>query len=111
MPDRGVSGERGLMEYRTRRRFTAYLTGSIAAARLLAILARPKFFLLLVAEQFRSDYLNQVERAPSVPANCCMAPSVDTCLDWIQRCAILAKLLRPRGDEGARYLYKVGAEA
>lgn len=47
------------MEYPTRRRFTACLTGSLAAARLLAIPPRPKFFLLLVAEQFRADYLNQ----------------------------------------------------
>lgn len=47
------------MAYPTRRRFAACLTGSAAAARLFAISPRPKFFLLLVAEQFRSDYLNQ----------------------------------------------------
>src|SRR5260370_2445324 len=47
------------MAHPTRRRFTACLTGSVAAARLFAIPPRPKFFLLLLAEQFRSDYLNQ----------------------------------------------------
>ncbi len=54
MSNRGL-----LMAHPTRRRFTACLTGSVAAARLFAIPPRPKFFLLLLAEQFRSDYLNQ----------------------------------------------------
>jgi hypothetical protein len=47
----------------SRRRFaafsTAWLAGSLAATRLSAIPARPKLFVLLVAEQFRSDYLSR----------------------------------------------------
>jgi Type I phosphodiesterase / nucleotide pyrophosphatase len=45
----------------SRRRFaalsTAWLAGSFSATRLAAIPPRPKLFILLVAEQFRSDYL------------------------------------------------------
>jgi Type I phosphodiesterase / nucleotide pyrophosphatase len=43
----------------TRRRFAGCITGSLAAARLFAIPPRPKLFVLLVAEQFRSDYLSR----------------------------------------------------
>ena len=45
----------------SRRRFaafsTAWLAGSFSATRLAAIPPRPKLFILLVAEQFRADYL------------------------------------------------------
>src|SRR5712692_7447541 len=43
----------------SRRRFAATLAGSLGAARLAAVPPRPKLFVLLVAEQFRSDYLSQ----------------------------------------------------
>src|SRR5579872_1113732 len=43
----------------TRRRFAASLAGSLATARLFAIPPRPKLFVLLAAEQFRSDYLTR----------------------------------------------------
>src|SRR5258706_6818633 len=43
----------------SRRRFAATLAGSLGAARLSAIPPRPKLCLLLVAEQFRSDYLSR----------------------------------------------------
>ena len=50
---------RGLMAHLTRRRFAECITGSLAAARLFAIAPRPKLFVLLLAEQFRSDYLGR----------------------------------------------------
>src|SRR5262249_54235537 len=43
----------------SRRRFAATLAGSLGAARLAAVPTRPKLCVLLVAEQFRSDYLSQ----------------------------------------------------
>src|SRR5712691_13225343 len=43
----------------SRRLFAATLAGSLEAARLAAIPPRPKLFVLLVAEQFRSDYLTR----------------------------------------------------
>ena len=43
----------------SRRRFAASLAGAAGAARLLAIPPRPKLFVLLLAEQFRSDYLSR----------------------------------------------------
>src|SRR5256885_3439500 len=43
----------------SRRRFAATLAGSLGAARLAAVPPRPKLFVLLVAEQFRSDYLSE----------------------------------------------------
>src|ERR1700691_5883271 len=43
----------------TRRRFGARVAGSLGAARLFAIPPRPKLFVLLAAEQFRSDYLTR----------------------------------------------------
>jgi hypothetical protein len=43
----------------TRRRFAGCIVGSLAPARLLAIPPRPKLFVLLLAEQFRSDYLTR----------------------------------------------------
>jgi predicted AlkP superfamily pyrophosphatase or phosphodiesterase len=43
----------------SRRRFAATLAGSLGAARLSAIPPRPKLCVLLVAEQFRSDYLSR----------------------------------------------------
>src|SRR5690349_4721367 len=47
----------------SRRRFaafsTAWVAGSLAASRLSAIPPRPKLLVLLVAEQFRSDYLSR----------------------------------------------------
>src|SRR6476620_3341451 len=47
----------------SRRQFAAFSTawgaGSLAATRLAAIPPRPKLFILLVAEQFRSDYLSR----------------------------------------------------
>jgi hypothetical protein len=50
---------RGLMAHLTRRRFAGCIAGSLGAARLLAIPPRPKLFVLLLAEQFRSDYLSR----------------------------------------------------
>src|ERR1700681_2865786 len=47
------------MAHLTRRRFAGCIAGSLAAARLLAIPPRPKLFVLLLAEQFRSDYLSR----------------------------------------------------
>src|SRR5438132_10490503 len=47
------------MAHLTRRRFAGCIAGSLAAARLSAIPPRPKLFVLLLAEQFRSDYLSQ----------------------------------------------------
>jgi hypothetical protein len=47
------------MQHLTRRRFAGCIAGSLAAARLLAIPPRPKLFVLLLAEQFRSDYLSR----------------------------------------------------
>src|SRR3979411_3313546 len=47
------------MAHLTRRRFAGCIAGSLAAARLSAIPPRPKLFVLLVAEQFRSDYLSK----------------------------------------------------
>src|SRR5947208_7303309 len=43
----------------SRRRFAATLAGSLGAARLAAVPPRPKLFVLLVAEQFRADYLTR----------------------------------------------------
>jgi hypothetical protein len=43
----------------TRRRFAGCIAGSLAAAPLFAIPPRPKLFVLLLAEQFRSDYLSK----------------------------------------------------
>src|SRR5258706_3875631 len=43
----------------SRRRFAATLAGSLGAERLAAVPPRPKLFVLLVAEQFRSDYLTR----------------------------------------------------
>jgi Type I phosphodiesterase / nucleotide pyrophosphatase len=43
----------------SRRRFAATLAASFGAARLAAIPPRPKLFVLLVAEQFRADYLSR----------------------------------------------------
>ena len=43
----------------SRRRFAATLAGSLGAARLSAFPPRPKLLVLLVAEQFRSDYLTR----------------------------------------------------
>jgi hypothetical protein len=43
----------------SRRQFAATLAGSLGAARLSALPPRPKVFVLLVAEQFRSDYLSR----------------------------------------------------
>src|SRR6266567_3617805 len=43
----------------SRRQFAATLAGSLGAARLAAIPPRPKLFVLLAAEQFRSDYLSR----------------------------------------------------
>ncbi len=43
----------------TRRRFAARVAGSLGTARLFAIPPRPKLFVLLAAEQFRSDYLSR----------------------------------------------------
>jgi hypothetical protein len=48
-----------LMAHLTRRRFAGCIAGSLAAARLSAIPPRPKLFVLLLAEQFRSDYLSR----------------------------------------------------
>ncbi len=47
------------MQHLTRRRFAGCIAGSLAAARLLAIPPRPKLFVLLLGEQFRSDYLSR----------------------------------------------------
>jgi len=47
------------MAHLTRRRFAGCIAGSLAAARLSAIPPRPKLFVLLLAEQFRSDYLSR----------------------------------------------------
>src|SRR5437588_2643845 len=47
------------MAHLTRRRFAGCIAGSLAAARLAAIPPRPKLFVLLIAEQFRSDYLSR----------------------------------------------------
>src|SRR5579863_6542263 len=47
------------MAHLTRRRFAGCIAGSLAAGRLLAIPPRPKLFVLLLAEQFRSDYLSR----------------------------------------------------
>src|SRR5579863_2240731 len=43
----------------TRRRFAARVAGSLGTARLFAIPPRPKLFVLLACEQFRSDYLTR----------------------------------------------------
>src|SRR5258708_23825866 len=43
----------------SRRRFAATLAGSLGAARLDAVPPRSKLCVMLVAEQFRSDYLSQ----------------------------------------------------
>src|SRR5579859_2428022 len=48
------------MAHLTRRRFAGCIAGSLAAARLLAIPPRPKLFVLVLAEQFRSDYLSRL---------------------------------------------------
>ena len=47
------------MAHLTRRRFAGCIAGSLAAGRLLAIPPRPKLFVLVLAEQFRSDYLSR----------------------------------------------------
>jgi predicted AlkP superfamily pyrophosphatase or phosphodiesterase len=47
------------MAHLTRRRFAGCIAGSLAAARLSAIPPRPKLVILLLAEQFRSDYLSR----------------------------------------------------
>src|SRR5215510_5200598 len=47
----------------SRRRFaafsTAWLAGSFGAGRLWSVPPRPKLFVLLLAEQFRADYLSR----------------------------------------------------